>query len=91
VSVTDQRYTPVDAADNLPCRPDFAMMVYPWESVVEAPVNAPNGTATAPLITKDNPPTMLIQAEDDPVHVEVRVSLYRPLPTHRTMSPYLHV
>ena len=63
-------YPRVDAADDLPCRPDFAIMVYPWRSVSQAPVNESIAGASAMNVTKDTPPTMLIQAEDDPVHVE---------------------
>ena len=63
-------YTHVDAADDLSCRPDFSMMVYPWKSVSQPPVNAPVEQASALNVTKDTPPTMLVQAEDDPVHVE---------------------
>ena len=63
-------YAHVDVADELPCRPDFAIMVYPWESVTQSPVNASKEQASAANVTKDTPPTMLVQAEDDPVHVE---------------------
>jgi acetyl esterase/lipase len=29
----NRTYSHVDGADVLPCRPDFSMMVYPWDSV----------------------------------------------------------
>eukprot|EP00935_MAST-01C_sp_MAST-1C-sp1_P000205 g205.t1 len=45
-------------------------MVYPWMSVNEAPVSQPRTIASAMNITKDTPRTMLVQTEDDPVHVE---------------------
>jgi len=60
----------VDAADDEPCRPDFSIMVYPWRSVSQPPVNEPLSGASAMNVTKDTPPTMLVQTEDDPVHVE---------------------
>ena len=63
-------YARLDAADDAPCKPDFAIMVYPWRSVTQAPVNEPLSGASAANVTKDTPPTMLIQAEDDPVHAE---------------------
>jgi acetyl esterase/lipase len=95
----ERTYSRVDAADDKPCRPDFAMMVYvrvhasdpfppaqglstsftqligvaclqPWESVTEAPVSASKEQASALNVTKSTPPTMIIQAEDDPVHCE---------------------
>jgi acetyl esterase/lipase len=60
-------YPKVDAADELSCRPDFAVVVYPGYLA-----QADKGFAFTPDIpvTKDTPPTFLVQAEDDPVHVE---------------------
>lgn len=63
-------YPRVDSADDLPCRPDFSIMVYPWESVSNSPVNATPDKASANNITAETPPTMIVQAEDDPVHME---------------------
>jgi acetyl esterase/lipase len=57
-------YPPVDAADALSCRPDFAILVYPghlWtpgtELTLRSDISVPANT----------PPTFLLQAEDDPV------------------------
>jgi acetyl esterase/lipase len=64
----DQRlYPAVDAADQLSCRPDFAVMVYPAYLV-----DPKNGFAMTPdvVVTAQAPPTFLVQAENDPVHVE---------------------
>eukprot|EP00750_Incisomonas_marina_P011515 INCI16384.3.p1 GENE.INCI16384.3~~INCI16384.3.p1 ORF type:complete len:270 (-),score=34.18 INCI16384.3:84-893(-) len=61
VEWANRTYARVDEADDLPCRPDFSMMVYPWESVTQSPVNASPAQASALNITKDTPPTMLIQ------------------------------
>jgi acetyl esterase/lipase len=64
----DQRlYEPVDDADKLSCRPDFAVIVYPGYLAM-----AEQGMAPNPEIHPINntPPTYLVQAEDDPVHVE---------------------
>ena len=64
----DQRlYEPVDDADKLSCRPDFAVIVYPGYLAM-----AEQGMAPNPEIhpTNNTPPTYLVQAEDDPVHVE---------------------
>jgi acetyl esterase/lipase len=60
-------YSTLDAADQLSCRPDFAMIVYPgWISLAEKTfVFNP-----ALHVTSGVPPTFLVQAEDDPVHVE---------------------
>ena len=64
----DQRlYEPVDDADKLSCRPDFAVIVYPGYLAM-----AEQGMAPNPEIhpTNNTPPTYLVQAEDNPVHVE---------------------
>ncbi|MDR3740499.1 MAG: alpha/beta hydrolase [Terracidiphilus sp.] len=60
-------YEPVDAADRLSCRPDYAVVVYPGYLALED-----KNMATNPEIkpTSDTPPTFIVQAEDDPVHVE---------------------
>jgi acetyl esterase/lipase len=60
-------YDPVDAADQLSCRPDFAVIVYPGYLAL-----AEQGMKTNPEInpTAQTPPTFIVQAEDDPVHVE---------------------
>jgi len=60
-------YDRVDAADDLSCRPDFAVVVYPgYLSLSEKNMEAnPEINPTA-----ETPPTFIVQAEDDPVHVE---------------------
>ena len=60
-------YDPIDAADKLSCRPDFAVVVYPGYLAL-----ADKNFAANPDInpTADTPPTFIVQAEDDPVHVE---------------------
>jgi acetyl esterase/lipase len=60
-------YPRVDAADDLSCRPDFAVVVYPGYLALEEKGFAFN---TDIPVTKETPPTFLVQAEDDPVHVE---------------------
>ena len=84
-------YDRIDAADDLPCRPDFSMMVYPWESVTEAPVNASPEQASALNVTSTTPPTMLIQAEDDPVHVENALFYFLALKQKKAAPSELHV
>lgn len=60
-------YDPIDAADNLSCRPNFAVIVYPGYLAI-ADKNFAANTEINP--TADTPPTFIVQAEDDPVHVE---------------------
>jgi acetyl esterase/lipase len=60
-------YDRVDAADDLSCRPDFAVVVYPGYLALEEKNMEPNPEINP---TAQTPPTFLVQAEDDPVHVE---------------------
>jgi acetyl esterase/lipase len=59
-------YAPVDAADKQSSRPDFAVVLYPghiWDyedNHYETPANGLR-------VTKDAPPTFIVQAQDDPV------------------------
>jgi len=66
----NRTYPRVDSADDQHCRPDFSMMIYPWRSVTQPPVSEPLSGASAANVTGDTPTTMLVQAEDDGVHVE---------------------
>ena len=64
----DQRlYDPVDAADQLSCRPNFAVIVYPGYLALAEQNFAPNPDIS---VTSETPPSFIVQAEDDPVHVE---------------------
>ncbi len=60
-------YDPIDAADKLSCRPDFAVLVYPAYLALEDQNFAPNPEIKP---TENTPPTFIVQTEDDPVHVE---------------------
>jgi acetyl esterase/lipase len=60
-------YAPIDSADQQSCRPDFAVVVYP--GYLASPTE--NNLDKLDLHpTANTPPTFLVQAEDDPVHVE---------------------
>ncbi|MGA9668310.1 MAG: alpha/beta hydrolase [Terracidiphilus sp.] len=73
----DQRlYDPVDAADKLSCRPDFAVVVYPGYLALADKNFAPNPDINP---TANTPPTFIVQAEDDPVHVENAVVYFMAL------------
>jgi acetyl esterase/lipase len=64
----DQRlYDPIDDADQISCRPDFAVIVYPGYLAL-----ADQNFAANPEIPINNktPPSFIVQAEDDSVHVE---------------------
>jgi acetyl esterase/lipase len=66
-------YPEVDAADKLSCRPDFAVLIYPAYLTVKA-----EGDKIAPElpVTKDTPPTFLVQTGDDGVRVESSLFYY---------------
>jgi acetyl esterase/lipase len=62
-NASERTYSPVDNADKLSARPNFAMALYPgrlWEG---------KGVVLNPTlhVTAKTPPTLLVQAEDDPV------------------------
>jgi acetyl esterase/lipase len=70
-------YPAVDAADKESCRPDFAVAIYPGHLSL-----AENSLALNPDIhvTRQTPPTFLLQNEDDPVdRVEHSLSYYAAL------------
>ena len=69
-------YDPVDDADKLSCRPDFSVVVYPGYLAIADEHFAPNADIHP---TVNTPPTIVVQAEDDPVHVENALIYYREL------------
>lgn len=69
-------YDPIDAADELSCRPDFAVIIYPGYLAIAEQSFAPNADIH---VTEQTPPTFLAQAEDDPVHVENSVVYFMAL------------
>jgi acetyl esterase/lipase len=60
-------YPRVDAADDLGCRPDFQLLIYPAYLVKDG-TSGPVNPEVA--VTASTPPTFLVMAQDDPVHVE---------------------
>ncbi len=66
-------YTPIDAADEVSCRPDFTMLIYPAYLTVKE-----EGDKVAPelAITQQTPPTLLIQTGDDGIRVESSLFYY---------------
>jgi acetyl esterase/lipase len=76
-------YPPVDAADNLTCRPDFAIVIYPGHLWVHEDENHATRDETDlslrpdVRVRSDTPPTFLLQAEDDHVDgVEQSLAYY---------------
>lgn len=60
-------YDSVDAADQLSCRPDFAVIIYPGYLALPDQGMTANADIRP---TAQTPPSFILQAEDDPVHVE---------------------
>jgi acetyl esterase/lipase len=69
-------YPRVDAADDESCKPDFAIIIYPGYLAVAEKGMAFNRDIP---VTKETPPTFLVQAEDDPVHVENAIEYFMAL------------
>lgn len=67
-------YRPVDHADSTSCRPDFAVAVYPghlWK-----PDRGPLGFNPDIHVTRDTPPTFLVQAETDTIDYVTQSLVY---------------
>ncbi len=80
-------YDAIDPADSLSCRPDFAVIVYPGYLALADKNFAPNPNIQP---TNQTPPTFIVQAEDDPVHVENAVVYFRALKNAKVPAE-LHV
>ena len=79
----ERTYTPVDAADKLSCRPDFAVAIYPGHLWVHEDEDQDTRNETdlslRPDITvrANSPPHVLLQAENDDVDgVEQSLAYY---------------
>jgi acetyl esterase/lipase len=74
----DERlYRPADGPDEVSCRPDFAVVIYPGYLALADKDFAINPDIQ---VTKDTPPTFLLQTEDDHVaHVESSLRYYEAL------------
>jgi acetyl esterase/lipase len=80
-------YPAVDAADKLSCRPDFAVLIYPAYLTIPE-----QNFASSPDVhpTSAAPPSFIVQAEDDPVHVENAVMYFLALKNAKVPAE-LHV
>jgi acetyl esterase/lipase len=83
----ERLYEPVDAADKLNYRPDFAVIVYPgYLALAEK-----NFTLNPDIpVTNKTPPSFIVQAEDDSVHVENAVVYFLAL-KNANVPAELHV
>jgi acetyl esterase/lipase len=69
-------YEPIDSADRVGCRPDFALIIYPGYLAIEEQNFAPNPEIH---VTGQTSPAFIVQAEDDPVHVENSIVYFQAL------------
>jgi len=60
---TQRAYPPIDAADQLSCRPDFAIAIYPGHMLENT--TKPYELNPEIPVTAQTPPTFLLQNEDD--------------------------
>jgi len=69
----ERTYDPIDDADKLSARPDFALPIYPAYLVQK---ESADKLAPEMNVTAETPPTFLVQTEDDAVHVENSLGYY---------------
>ena len=81
-------YPAVDAADRTSCRPDFAVALYPGHIVTHAIRDRMNPDIR---VTREAPPTLLVQAQDDPVDPVENSLLYYAALQRAGVSAELHV
>eukprot|EP00040_Diaphanoeca_grandis_P024956 m.137882 g.137882 ORF g.137882 m.137882 type:complete len:348 (-) comp29955_c1_seq2:30-1073(-) len=87
-------YPRIDAADDLPCRPDFSLLIYPWKLLLN---NNASSMVLAPEVSNVSaltPPVFIAQNEDDPsAHVENSLMFYYKLKqsAHRTPVSAMHL
>lgn len=66
-------YDPVDEADAVSCRPDFALPIYPAYLALK---DKNNELAPELKVTANTPPTFLVQTEDDGIRIENSLFYY---------------
>ena len=83
----ERAYEPVDEADQVSARPDFALAIYPAYLAIKE-----QGDKLAPelKVTANTPPTFLVQTEDDGVRAENSVMYYLAL-KHAKVPVEMHL
>lgn len=67
-------YEAIDAADQVSCRPDFSVLIYPAYLTVKEKNNAV--APELPVSATNTPPTFIAMAQDDPIRVETALYYY---------------
>lgn len=80
-------YEPADAVDQVSCRPDFVLLIYPAYLTV-----ASEGDKLAPelAVSSNTPPTFLVQTQDDHIRVECSLFYYLAL-KHARVPAEMHL
>jgi acetyl esterase/lipase len=73
-------YTRVDEADDVRCRPDFAMLIYPAYLSLPGEQLTPSPDLK---MSKQTPPAFIVQTEDDPIRVENAIAYFLALKKDR--------
>ena len=74
-------YEPVDDTDKVSCRPDWAMVIYPWALIEDTPKGDPPSLKLRGdfPVDKTTPPTFIVQSQDDQCKVQNSLSYYTAL------------
>jgi acetyl esterase/lipase len=81
----NKSYEPVDEKDSLSCRPDFSIVLYPAYLY-----DGRNGLSKDVKVSSKNPPSFIVQTQDDGIGVENSVYYYLAL-KKAGVSSELHV
>lgn len=74
-------YEPVDSTDKASCRPDWALVIYPWD-LVDGQVGPGKGTPGLRgcfAVDRSTPQTFIVQSQDDPCGVQNSLAYYAAL------------
>ncbi len=84
-------YPRIDSADDLSCRPDFSLLVYPWKLLAN---NSANAMSLSPelVVNSTTPPAFIAQNMDDPTaHPENSLMYARTMHLTGAPHPALHM
>jgi len=79
-------YPPIDAIDEVDCRPDFGVSIYPGGVVRRGS----DQLSPEILVSSQTPPMFIVQANDDPVNADNSAYLYLAL-KHAHVPAELHI
>ena len=74
-------YEPVDDTDKASCRPDWAMVIYPWTLIEDGTPGQPPSLKLKPdfPVDRTTPPSFIVQSQDDPCKVQNSLAYYNAL------------